>query len=228
MKADRPSRHTPVARASRETIVDAAARAFAKGGFGTTTVRDIAREAGCSAPVIYHYFEGKQEIVDEMIMTVNRRFLALFEEPVPASLTFPQRLELLLARQLALAERHRDVFALFLAIRPGLARVEATGAPAPSEVQARRFARWFRENCKRAEIGGLDHVEAARFLVSVGQGVLVDWMAGGGRPGRLRRQAGLILRLFFHGVSPLGPARAGAARRKGKPRRVVSAGSRGR
>jgi AcrR family transcriptional regulator len=89
MKADRPSGRSLVTRASRETIVDAAARAFAKGGFGTTTIRDIARETGCSAPVIYHYCDGKKEIVDEMAMTVNRRFLALFEEPVPSSLTFP-------------------------------------------------------------------------------------------------------------------------------------------
>lgn len=154
MKADRPSGRSLVTRANRETIVDAAARAFAKGDFGATTIRDIAREAGCSAPVIYHYFDGKKEIVDEMAMTVNRRFLALFEEPVPSSLTFPQRLELLLARQLDLAERHRDVIVLFMLIHPGLIPATPKGAVAPVEVQARRLERWFRDNCSRARICG--------------------------------------------------------------------------
>jgi AcrR family transcriptional regulator len=220
--------HSPVARASREIIVDAAARAFAKGGFGTTTIRDIAREAGCSAPVIYHYFEGKKEIVDEMIMTVNRRFLALFEEPAPTSLTFPQRLELLLTRQLALAERHRDIFALFMVIRPGLAQVGTKSAPAPSEVQARRLAQWFRDNSKRADIGGLDHGDAARFFVSVGQGFVVDWLARGGRPGKLRQQVDLILRLFFHGVGPSCASRSAASDPRMRTRQEHVIGNRSR
>jgi TetR/AcrR family transcriptional regulator, transcriptional repressor of aconitase len=49
--------------ARRRQIVDAAYRCFARRGFHQTTMRDIYQEAGLSPGAVYHYFDGKDEII---------------------------------------------------------------------------------------------------------------------------------------------------------------------
>ncbi len=51
----------------REQIIDAALRTFAQKGFTRTTNKDIAREAGITPGLIYHYFESKEALFLEML-----------------------------------------------------------------------------------------------------------------------------------------------------------------
>jgi AcrR family transcriptional regulator len=50
----------------REQTLDAAARLLAASGPDALTVRRIATEAGCSTRAIYHYFDGKDGVVDAL------------------------------------------------------------------------------------------------------------------------------------------------------------------
>ena len=45
-------------------ILDAAARVFARKGFHTSRVGDIAEEAGVAHGLLYHYFSSKDEVLD--------------------------------------------------------------------------------------------------------------------------------------------------------------------
>jgi AcrR family transcriptional regulator len=47
-----------------EKILDAASKLFAEKGFANVSVRDICREAGTTAPVIYYYFGSKKGLFD--------------------------------------------------------------------------------------------------------------------------------------------------------------------
>lgn len=47
----------------REQILDAAVRVFAEKGFDRATNRDIARAAGITPGLIYHYFASKEELL---------------------------------------------------------------------------------------------------------------------------------------------------------------------
>lgn len=51
----------------REQIIDAAMRVFAEKGFTRATNRDIAREAGITPGLIYHYFENKEAVFRAII-----------------------------------------------------------------------------------------------------------------------------------------------------------------
>jgi AcrR family transcriptional regulator len=51
----------------REQILDAAMRAFAQKGFKRATNKDIAREAGITPGLIYHYFENKEALFKAII-----------------------------------------------------------------------------------------------------------------------------------------------------------------
>lgn len=52
---------------TREIILEAAERLFAERGFAATSVRDIVREAGTSAPSLYHFFGSKENLVVELV-----------------------------------------------------------------------------------------------------------------------------------------------------------------
>ncbi len=69
------SRTPKTAEDRREQILDAALRIFAKKGFAKATNKDIAREAGITSGLIYHYFESKEALLK-----------AIFEERSPLQL----------------------------------------------------------------------------------------------------------------------------------------------
>jgi AcrR family transcriptional regulator len=48
----------------RRLILDAAVRVFARKGFHTSRVGDIAEEAGVSHGLLYHYFDSKDELLE--------------------------------------------------------------------------------------------------------------------------------------------------------------------
>ena len=50
----------------RRVILDAAVRVFARQGFHTCRVSDIADEAGVAYGLVYHYFKSKEEILDTL------------------------------------------------------------------------------------------------------------------------------------------------------------------
>jgi AcrR family transcriptional regulator len=52
----------------RRVILDAAVRVFARQGFHTCRVADIADEAGVAYGLVYHYFASKDEILDTLFL----------------------------------------------------------------------------------------------------------------------------------------------------------------
>jgi AcrR family transcriptional regulator len=52
----------------RRVILDAAVRVFARQGFHTCRVSDIADEAGVAYGLVYHYFSSKDEILDTLFV----------------------------------------------------------------------------------------------------------------------------------------------------------------
>ena len=142
---------------TREDILNAAVRAFARTGYQSVTMRDIAREAGYTAAALYTYFENKQEILAALIKVVIDDFLGALDEPLPADLDFAQRLELLVRRILEQTERRRDYFLFFLSLAQANQPPPATKeAPDPIRTMKKaqlRLARWFADNASARELG---------------------------------------------------------------------------
>jgi AcrR family transcriptional regulator len=204
MKSVVQRRQRAVAR-TREDILNAAVRAFARTGYQSVTMRDIAREAGYAAAALYTYFENKQEILAALVNVVIDEFLGAVDAPVPPSLGFRQRVELLVRRILDQAERRRDCFLLFLSM------AQANQHPCPTKDQPNpirtmkkaqtRLARWFAENASSRELGGHLPEDVARFLSGLTQSFMGEWVVQGTPPGQFTRRASLILDLFLNGVS---------------------------
>jgi AcrR family transcriptional regulator len=59
---------TTAATDKRRLILDAAVRVFARQGFHTCRVSDIADEAGVAYGLVYHYFSSKEQILDTLFL----------------------------------------------------------------------------------------------------------------------------------------------------------------
>ncbi len=64
----------------RRQILDAAIRVFARQGFHSTRVADIADEAGVAYGLVYHYFKSKDEVLNELFSERWSLLLTAIEE----------------------------------------------------------------------------------------------------------------------------------------------------
>ena len=64
----------------RRLILDAAVRVFARQGFHSTRVSDIADEAGVAYGLVYHYFNSKEEVLNELFVERWSLLIAAIEE----------------------------------------------------------------------------------------------------------------------------------------------------
>lgn len=73
----------------RRIILDAAIGVFARQGFHSTRVADIAREAGVAYGLVYHYFDSKEEMLNELF-TERWSLLLKATEQADADLSAPR------------------------------------------------------------------------------------------------------------------------------------------
>jgi len=200
MKAEQ-RREREIAHA-RLDILDAAVRAFARSGLHGTTMQEIAREAGYTAASLYTYFKSKQEIIDAMSNQLTDEYVQMFEEPLPSGLTFRQRFELMLHKQLELAQRRRNIFTIFLNDEPN-------GSPCSSddrtfhnnfERRIESLSAWLQHNAKSDDLGGNDPRLIARILFGMAFGLFHQW-GDKTQPPSFVDYAPIITEFFFHGVS---------------------------
>jgi AcrR family transcriptional regulator len=57
----------------RQAILDATLRLISENGFHGTAMAKIAQEAGVSTGSIYHYFDSKDELIDELYKAIKRK-----------------------------------------------------------------------------------------------------------------------------------------------------------
>ena len=69
----------------REHLVRLAAELFAEKGFQATTVRNIADEAGILSGSLYHHFDSKESIVDEILAGFFNEIMAAYRTVIDES-----------------------------------------------------------------------------------------------------------------------------------------------
>lgn len=179
---------------TREEILLAAARAFAKGGVKTLRMEDIAREAGYTGPALYSYFKSKDELFEALSEMVKRQFQTCFEQPLPLGLTFRQRVSLVTYRQLEVAERWHGLFLAHFMLG------EVKAGPSRDAVLniSNRIAEWFARD-GGDELRGADPREAAFVFASITHGFFIKWLFDGA-PEPLTDLTERIVSYFFDGV----------------------------
>jgi len=70
---DKPRRGRPLVDDKRRRILDAALLVFAARGYDGTSVPDVAAKAGVATGTLYHYFEDKAALVNEVYRDAKQR-----------------------------------------------------------------------------------------------------------------------------------------------------------
>ncbi len=66
--------------ARKREFLEVALRLFSEEGYDGTTIQDIIDAVGVSKGTFYHYFDGKQDVVEELARDLTKRMAPLIEE----------------------------------------------------------------------------------------------------------------------------------------------------
>lgn len=66
--------HKYVQKTTREEIISKAMEVFLQQGYHKTSMQDLANACGLEKGSFYHYFKSKQDLMKEVLMTVNQYF----------------------------------------------------------------------------------------------------------------------------------------------------------
>src|ERR1043165_9604297 len=96
--------------ATRQRIVETALKLFQREGFEKTTLRQLAKEAGCSLGLTYRYFHSKEEIVMGFYQSMAADFETIIAE-LPAGTKVGTRFRLAMEKNLESLFPYRATFA---------------------------------------------------------------------------------------------------------------------
>jgi AcrR family transcriptional regulator len=104
---------TPPPTARREELLAIAARLFAEKGFRATTVRDIADAAGILSGSLYHHFDSKESMVDEILSSFQEELFGQYDEILASDDDARTKLERAVLVSFDAIDRHHDEVAIF-------------------------------------------------------------------------------------------------------------------
>jgi AcrR family transcriptional regulator len=99
----------------RELILARAGELFARKGIAGTTVREVADAVGVLSGSLYHHFESKDAIVDELLTTYFGEVRLKYADVLSSGKPSEQRLHDLILASLQLAATQRDAIAIYQA-----------------------------------------------------------------------------------------------------------------
>ena len=97
----------------REELLAIAGRLFAERGFRNTTVRDIADAAGILSGSLYHHFDSKESMVDELLDTFQQQWFTQYDEILAGDRTPRAKLDAVVRASFAAIDRHHSEVAIF-------------------------------------------------------------------------------------------------------------------
>ena len=97
----------------RDELLQIAARLFAERGFRNTTVRDIADAAGILSGSLYHHFDSKESMVDEILQTFQRELFAAYDEILASEQSARGKIEAAVRLSFAAIDKHHAEVAIF-------------------------------------------------------------------------------------------------------------------
>jgi TetR/AcrR family transcriptional regulator, cholesterol catabolism regulator len=97
----------------REELLAIAARLFAEKGFRSTTVRDIADAAGILSGSLYHHFDSKESMVDEILSSFQEELFGQYDEILASDDDPRTKLERAVLVSFETIDKHHDEVAIF-------------------------------------------------------------------------------------------------------------------
>jgi len=97
----------------RDELLRIAARLFAERGFKNTTVRDIADAAGILSGSLYHHFDSKESMVDELLDTFQTELWEQYDAITDSDRSPRAKLEAVVRASFDAIDHHHSEVAIF-------------------------------------------------------------------------------------------------------------------
>ena len=97
----------------RDELLAIAADLFAERGFKNTTVRDIADAAGILSGSLYHHFDSKESMVDEILSSFQDELFATYDRITRSGQDARSKVEAVVRASFDAIDRHHAEVAIF-------------------------------------------------------------------------------------------------------------------
>jgi len=165
----------------RAELLELAARMFAERGFRATTVRDIADAAGILSGSLYHHFDSKESMVDEILTSFQEELFGRYEEIVARGLAPRETLEAVVVASFEAIDRHHAEVAIYQNEAKYLAQFERFGYLRERNTQLRKLWKGILEEGVRTGVFRADlDVELVYRFIRDTVWVAVHWYRPGG------------------------------------------------
>lgn len=121
----------------RDELLAVAADLFATKGYRNTTVRDIADAAGILSGSLYHHFESKEQMVDEILCSFQDDLFGQYDEILASDAAAVAKLERAIRVSFDAIDRHHSEVAIFQNDATYLGTLEGFGYVAERHAQSR-------------------------------------------------------------------------------------------
>jgi AcrR family transcriptional regulator len=105
---------TKVARRSRESLIETAARLFAQNGYNKTNMRELAEAVGMKAGSIFYHFKVKEEILYAVMKQAIESLLEATQKDIVTATTPVERLRVLVRIELDMYMGDQSSYGLVL------------------------------------------------------------------------------------------------------------------
>ena len=129
---------TDSTRGRRAELLAIAAGLFAEKGFKNTTVRDIADASGILSGSLYHHFDSKESMVDEILVSFQEELFAAYDEVLASDDDARTKIERAVRLSFKAIHEHRHEVAIFQNEADYLGGFERFGYLAERNAQSRQ------------------------------------------------------------------------------------------
>jgi AcrR family transcriptional regulator len=165
----------------RDDLLELAARLFAERGFRATTVRDIADAAGILSGSLYHHFDSKESMVDEILTRFQDELFGRYEEIVARGKGPRETLEAVVTASFEAIDAHHAEVAIYQNEAKYLSEFERFGYLRERNRQFRKLWAGILEDGVRAGVFRADlDVELVYRFIRDTVWVAVHWYRPGG------------------------------------------------
>lgn len=188
----------------REEILRVSLRLFSRRGYHATSIRNIARAAGITEGLIYHYFESKEDLLKSILERSNKKNKVEVLD-IPDNLPIDEALRLIGHSFFERLFRGKDIFRLMIGESHLFEREERFFFPRMIyENRMKNMGEFLKRRMDKGELKRRDPVLAARqFMGSLVSFFLFQEMLSGKRvvnvdPGRF---LDLSIKIFLEGMA---------------------------
>ncbi len=191
----------PTAPTRRSELLGIAAGLFAERGFKNTTVRDIAEASGILSGSLYHHFDSKESMVDEILSTFQEELFAAYDAVLASDVDARTKIDRAVRLSFEAIDQHPHEVAIFQNDAGYLGGFERFGYLAERNAQSREV--WVSLLTEGVRSGALRHdldIELTYRFIRDTVWVAVKWYRPGGRHSHVEI-ADQYLTILLDGIS---------------------------